>query len=453
MDRLTRRRFLRALSAGGAVYALGRTPGTVWAQSSALSGFSDYKALVCVYLTGGNDSWSMVVPRSTAEYTTYAASRQNLAIAQDVLLPVTTLDPDGVEYGIHPAMPGIHSLFDSARCAVVANVGPLIEPVTKQEYHDGTVRLPPQLYSHNDQQRQWLTLRGRRQLRTGWAGRIADTLAGSLGGQQIATNVSLSGNSVFQAGEIATPYIMGATGAKEFTGFGNSGVNLQRRLAFERIAAADYASVYGRGYADVQRRAVLHAKRVNDALETAPAFSTAFPAKSALATQLKTVAKMIAVRDRLDMSRQIFFVGAGGFDTHDDQLLVQPTLLGDLSESLAAFYAATVELGVAGSVTTFTQSDFGRSLTSNGDGSDHAWGGVQLVVGDAVYGRTIYGEYPLLQIGGPLDVGGGRLIPTVSTHQYAATLARWFGVPPANLRDIAPNLLNFAPTNLGFMNA
>ena len=143
----------------------------------------------------------------------------------------------------------------------------------------------------------------------------------------------------------------------------------------------------------------------------------------------------------------------GGYDTHDEQLLDQPGLLSDLSESLSAFYAATVELGVAGSVTTFTQSDFGRSLTSNGDGSDHAWGGVQLVIGDSVYGRTIYGEYPLLQIGGPLDVGGGRLIPTLSTNQYAATLARWFGVPPESLRDIAPNLVNFSPTNLGFMNA
>ena len=157
---------------------------------------------------------------------------------------------------MHPAMPGIQSLFDSARCAVVANVGPLIVPVTKQQYLAGTVRLPPQLFSHNDQQRQWLTLRGRRQLRTGWAGRVADTLAAGLGEQQIATNVSLSGNTVFQAGDIATPYIMGETGAKEFTGFGSSGVNLQRRLAFERIAAADYGSVYGRGFADVQRRAV-----------------------------------------------------------------------------------------------------------------------------------------------------------------------------------------------------
>jgi uncharacterized protein (DUF1501 family) len=224
-------------------------------------------------------------------------------------------------------------------------------------------------------------------------------------------------------------------------------------LAFERIAAADYNDVYARAYADVQRRAVLYAKQVNDTLEAAPALATGFNAQSALATQLKTVAKMIAVRDRLDMSRQIFFVATGGYDTHDDQLANQPGLLSDLSESLSAFYAATVELGVSQNVTTFTQSDFGRSLTSNGDGSDHAWGGVQLVVGDSVSGGTIYGQYPLLQIGSPLDVGGGRLIPSLSTHQYAATLSQWFGVPPDQLDAIAPDLLNFSPTNLGFLNA
>jgi uncharacterized protein (DUF1501 family) len=451
MDRMTRRRFLRALSAGGTVYALGRTPGTVWAQSAAVNGFADYKALVCVYLRGGNDSWSVVVPRSAAEYAAYAQSRRNLAIAQDALLPVDEISGSGVDYGFHPSMPGVTSLFQSGQCAVVANVGPLIEPVTKAQYQQRIARVPPQLFSHNDQERQWYTLRGRQQLRSGWAGRIADALAGDLTAQQLATNVSLSGNTVFQAGEFATPYIMGATGAKEFTGFGSTGANLQRRLAFERLAAASYDSVYERAFADVHQRAALYAKRVNDALEAAPALSTGFSATSALATQLKTVAKMIAVRDRLDMSRQIFYVGIGGFDTHDDQLLDQPGLLGDLSASLAAFHAATVELGVAQNVTAFTQSDFGRSLTSNGDGSDHAWGGVQVVIGGSVIGQTIYGEYPLLQIGSALDVGGGRLIPSVSSDQYAATLARWFGVAEAQLPLIAPNLGNFAEHDLGFM--
>ena len=189
---------------------------------------------------------------------------------------------------------------------------------------------------------------------------------------------------------------------------------------------------------------------VNGALAAAPALTTVFP-NSALGTQLKTVARMIGSRDRLAMSRQIFFVAAGGFDTHDAHLLNQPKLLGDLSASLTAFYRATAELGAASNVTTFTHSDFGRTLTSNGDGSDHAWGGVQLVIGDAVRGRTFYGRYPVLELGGPEDVGGGRMIPELSIDQYAATLATWLGVDTQQLPLVAPNLGNFAAQDLGFM--
>jgi uncharacterized protein (DUF1501 family) len=214
---------------------------------------------------------------------------------------------------------------------------------------------------------------------------------------------------------------------------------------------ATYGSVYERAYAEIQKRALKYADLVNGALAAAPTLATAFPANSTLATQLQTVAKMIAVRDRLGMSRQVFFVATGGFDTHDDQLQDQPGLLGNVSASLAAFHAATVELGVAEKVTTFTQSDFGRTLTSNGDGSDHAWGGVQLVVGGGVKGRTIYGRYPVLAINGPEDVGGGRFIPAVSSDQYAATLARWFGVADADLPKIAPSIGNFAERDLGFL--
>jgi uncharacterized protein (DUF1501 family) len=201
----------------------------------------------------------------------------------------------------------------------------------------------------------------------------------------------------------------------------------------------------------VQKRAVKYADLVNGALSSAPPLATAFPANSSLATQLQTAAKMIAVRDKLGMSRQVFFVSTGGFDTHDEQLTDQPGLLQNVSDSLAAFHAATVELGVAEKVTAFTQSDFGRTLTSNGDGSDHAWGGVQLVIGGAVKGRTIYGRYPLLQIGGPEDVGGGRMIPAVSSDQYAATLAKWFGVADADLPSIAPSIGNFGERDLGFL--
>jgi uncharacterized protein (DUF1501 family) len=451
MNRITRRRFLEALSAGGLVHALGVTPGTVWAQAAGTGGFSDYKALVCVFLFGGNDSWSMVVPRSDAEYNAYAQSRQNLAIAKDQLLPVNALNGDGVLYGLHPSMQGVASLFESARCAVVANVGPLIAPTTKTQYQQKSVPLPPQLFSHNDQQDQWHSLRGQATSKSGWAGRIADLVAGQLSSQQLALNVSLSGNTLFQAGEVATPYIMGASGATTFTGMGSGATATARKTGFTNVVNATYGSVYERAYAEIQKRALKYADLVNGALAAAPTLATAFPANSTLATQLQTVAKMIAVRERLGMSRQVFFVATGGFDTHDDQLQDQPGLLGNVSASLAAFHAATVELGVAEKVTTFTQSDFGRTLTSNGDGSDHAWGGVQLVVGGGVKGRTIYGRYPVLAINGPEDVGGGRFIPAVSSDQYAATLARWFGVADADLPKIAPSIGNFAERDLGFL--
>jgi uncharacterized protein (DUF1501 family) len=448
MKRLTRRRFLHAAGAGGLLYAMGKTPGTMIAEAASVNGFSDYKALVCVHLLGGNDSWSMVVPRSEAEYNAYAASRQNLAIAKDALLPITPMG--GGEYGLHPSMTGLASLFDQGRCAVIANVGPLIAPTTREQYEAKAVPVPPQLFSHNDQQGQWYTLRGRLPSKSGWAGRMADLLASQLSGQQLAMNVSLSGTTLFQAGSFATPYVMGATGPESFKAFGKSGSKLARQNAFERVLGVDRNSAYARAYSDVHQRALGNAQLVNSALASAPALATQFP-ESALSTQLLTVARMIAVREALGMSRQVFFVAVGGFDTHDNQLEEQPVLLGDVSASLAAFHAATVELGVASSVTAFTQSDFGRSLSSNGDGSDHAWGGVQMVIGGAVMGRDIYGQYPVLEIGTDNDVGGGRFIPSTSSDQYAATLARWFGVDDTQMHLVAPNLANFAEQDLGFL--
>jgi uncharacterized protein (DUF1501 family) len=208
--------------------------------------------------------------------------------------------------------------------------------------------------------------------------------------------------------------------------------------------------LYARAFADVQRRAVQTVDTVTTAMAAAPSLTTVFPA-SPLGQQLATVARLISVRDRLQMTRQIFFVSTGGFDSHDDQVKNQPGLLANVSASLGAFYAATMELGVANAVTTFTQSDFGRTLTSNGDGSDHAWGGIQIVVGDSVQGRRMYGTYPSLALNGPNDFGGGRFIPTTSADQYAATLARWFGVADAELSQVAPHLSSFATRDLGFL--
>jgi uncharacterized protein (DUF1501 family) len=456
MDR-NRRRFLRAAAAGGVAYAMGRTPGTVMAQVASVNALTDYRALVCVFLFGGNDSWNMVVPRSTAEYNVYKTSRQNLAVDQTALLPIApTSLPTTQQYGFHPSMPELAALFEAGRCAVIPNIGPLITRTTKAQYTAGSVPLPPQLFSHNDQQDQWHTLRGKALSKTGWAGRVADVLASQTTSQQLAINISLAGQTLFQAGSVAVPYTMGATGATTFTGFGTSGTTLARRTAFTNIAKGTYDTVYERGFADVQRRAVQYTDLVNNSLAgvtVATPFATASTNASlaSLSRQLQTIARMIKVRDQLTMARQIFFISLGGFDTHDDQLVDQPTLYAGISGALKAFYDATVELGVADKVTTFTQSDFGRTLTSNGDGSDHAWGGIQLAVGGAVKGRDFYGTYPLLQINGADDVSGGRMIPTTSSDQYAATLAKWLGVTDAQLPQVAPNIGNFTVRDLGFM--
>lgn len=451
MTTLDRRRFIVNSALGVAGAGLAHLPGAVRAEligSSAV--FDDYKALVCVFLFGGNDSFNMVVPRSTAEYDVYAAARQNLAVARDVLLPIQPLTNDGAQYGLHPGMPGIRDLFEAGRAAVIANVGPLIQPTTRDQYLNRTVPVPPQLFSHNDQQDQWHTLRGRAGIPTGWAGRIADALASETGAQQIALNISLNGSTPFQAGASTLPYTIGTMGAPVYFGMTTAPEDRDRRAAFEALLGQNWPSIFARAFARVNRRALDTADVVNAALASAPTLTTPFPSPR-LAQQLAMVARLIAVRDELEMSRQIFFVAAGGFDTHDNQVSDQPNLLTDVSASIAAFHAATVELGVANQVTTFTQSDFGRTLTSNGDGTDHGWGGHQLVVGDAVHGRDIIGRMPRLEIGGPDDVGAGRIIPTISVDQFAATLAKWFGVADAELNAIAPNLSNFTQRDLGFL--
>ena len=443
---VSRRQFLHL----GSAAALAGVPGLTFAQGVGMPApFTDYKALVCVFLFGGNDSFNMLVPRSNAEYNVYAQSRQNLAIAQQDLLPINPATQTGVDFGLHPSMAGLQTIFESGRAAFVSNVGPLVEPTTKDQYFNRSVALPPQLFSHNDQQDQWHALKGNAVSKTGWAGRVADLIRANVVNQQMATNASLFGSSLFQSADDTIAYVMGPQGPLTFDGFGDTSPFLEQRQAFEAVLAANYESIYERTFAEIQQRAVAAADLVSGAIASAPPRNTVFPA-SQLGTQLQTVARLIDVRDQLQMQRQIFFVATGGFDSHDAQNQNQPGLLGGVSDAIAAFYAATVEMGVADSVTTFTQSDFGRTLTSNGDGSDHAWGGVQFAVGDAVLG-DLYGSYPLLAIGGADDVGGGRMIPTTSADQYAATLAKWFGIDDIDLPSVAPNLDNFVTRDLGFM--
>ncbi|MBT8089401.1 MAG: DUF1501 domain-containing protein [Gammaproteobacteria bacterium] len=450
MKTLNRRDFLRT-SGAAAVFAA--TPGLAYSQVVGSAGpFDDYRALVCVFMFGGNDSFNMLVPNTEAEYGAYASSRQNLAIPQNDLLEIMPGSSTIAAFGLHPSMGGIKGLFDSGDAAFVTNVGPLVEPTTKDQYMNGSVTLPPQLFSHNDQQDQWASLRGNVPSKTGWAGRMADLIQSGVAQQQMATNASLFGANLFQSAEETVAYVMGPAGPIQFEGFSTDPNNIlfEQREAFRRVVEAQYGSVYERGFAEIQRRAINAADIVTAAIDAAQPINAAFP-QSQLGTQLRTVARLIAVRDRLQMKRQVFFVATGGFDSHDNQNDNQPGLLGGISDAITAFHEATLELGVADSVTTFTQSDFGRTLTSNGDGTDHAWGGNQLVVGGAVNGRELYGSFPLLEIGGPEDVGGGRMIPSTSADQYAATLAKWFGIPEIDLDVVAPNLDNFAEPDLGFM--
>jgi uncharacterized protein (DUF1501 family) len=450
MKTLNRRDFLKT---SGAAALFAATPGLAYSQVVGGYGpFADYKALVCVFLFGGNDSYNMLVPNTTAEYNAYAASRQNLALLQSDLLPITPASSAGPDFGLHPAMAGVQQLFQDGNAAFVTNVGPLIEPTTRDQYFNKSVALPPQLFSHNDQQDQWASLRGNVPSKTGWAGRMADLIRSGVAEQQMATNASLFGTNLFQSADETVAYVMGQNGPIQFEGFSTTPGDIlyEQRQAFLRIVDAPHDSIYERGFADVQRRAIDAADTVSAAIDNVPPLTTVFP-QSQLGNQLMTVARLIAARGDLGMQRQVFFVATGGFDSHDDQNQNQPGLLGGISDAIAAFHDATVELGIQDSVTTFTQSDFGRTLTSNGDGTDHAWGGNQLVVGGAVNGGDLYGSFPLLEIGGPEDVGGGRMIPSTSADQYAATLARWFGILDADLDVVAPHIANFAQRDLGFM--
>jgi uncharacterized protein (DUF1501 family) len=320
MKRFNRREFLKRTSAAAAAgAAFAHYPGMAFSQGMGTTApFGDYKALVCLFLHGGNDSYNMLIPRSNAEYNVYAASRQNMAIAQNDLLAINPLTPDGTDYGLHPVMGGIQNLFEQGRAAFVNNIGPLVEPTTKADFLNKSVLLPPQLFSHNDQQDQWHSLKGASVSNTGWAGRIADLIRDRVAGQQLATNVSLHGSSLYQSAEETVAYVMGSNGPIPFTGFARpEDLNdptltpeeialielfIEQRSAFERVVDASYDTVYERGFADVQRRAVSSVDLVNDALAQAPVLTTVFP-QTELGNQLRTVAEMIAVKDSLQMER------------------------------------------------------------------------------------------------------------------------------------------------------
>jgi uncharacterized protein (DUF1501 family) len=445
-----RHSLLCGAAAGGLLGPLGMLRRLGGAAQAAGKGVVDYRALVCIYLYGGNDSFNTIVPTDAATHAVYSGSRGgNLVIsrAEAQALPLNPLSAPlgGGEYGLHPGMQGLQQLFNNGQCAIVANVGPLTYPITSAQFRSGSVPVPPQLFSHNDQTVMWETSLPDATERTGWGGRTADLLASLNTEQRLSTCISLSGANGLQVGRQVQPYFMGVDGTDSLE-FIEGSWNAHRLASFEALqqqAEQPGAHRFERQYAAVMRRARGTHALLSAALAATPAPATVFP-DSYLGRQLAMVARLIAARGRIGMSRQLFFVSDGGYDTHDDQLQAQAELLPNLSSSLGAFYDATAELGVADSVTSFTASDFGRTVSVNGDGTDHGWGGHHFVIGGAVRGRRFVGSMPNLQSQGPDDAAWGQIVPTTSVDQYAGTLARWMGVADTEVRStVVPNIGRF----------
>ena len=419
---------------------------------NAATTVGDYKALVCLFLYGGNDANNVLIPSDTSHYNSYAAARGVLSIPQANILPLTIPTGDGRQYGFHPNLPELANLFNQGNLTMVTNVGTLVAPTTRDDYINGTAAVPENLFSHEDQAVQWMTsVPDRGDIRTGWAGRSADLLASLNGNSKVSMSLSIAGTNTFEVGNVVIPYLISPDGSLGLNGIGTGDPNDAIRIqGFKNLLGLTHNNLLEAAYADTMSRSIAENEVLTAALNGVPALQTAFP-DTDLGHQLAMVAKLIAARSNLSMQRQIFFCAVGGYDTHGDQLAAQAGLLGELSAAMSAFYSATVELGVGQSVTTFTASDFGRTLPTNGGGSDHGWGSHQFVMGGAVRGHQLYGTFPTLAVDGPDDTEDGRWIPTTSVDEFSATLARWFGVADSDMSTVFPNIGRFAHPNLGFL--
>ena len=429
------------------------------AEASAATA-ADYKAIVCVFLYGGNDYGNTLVPYDANNYALYQQLRPTLAYAASsltgtVLTPtVAPIDAAGFarQYALAPELAPLLPIFDAGRMAAVLNVGTLVQPTSKLQYTNKSVLLPPKLFSHNDQQSVWQSSAPEGAV-TGWGGRMGDLFqAGN--GNTTFTCVNVSGNAVFLSGNSAVQYQVSPGGSVPLSGlknplFGSAACTEALRTLVSQPRTHLLENEYNR----VMQRSISANDVLTSALATAPTIATPFPTPNALADQLKLVARMISNASAIGARRQVFFVSLGGFDNHDGLLTIHPGLLKSVADAVSAFYNATVELGVADKVTTFTASDFGRTLSGNNDGSDHGWGSMHFVLGGAVNGKRFYGTPPAVANNGPDDVGQGRLLPSTSVDQYAATLGKWLGASDTDLLSVLPNLANYNTSvrNLGFV--
>ena len=424
--------------------------------TNAVADASDgYCAMVCILLAGGADSFNMLVPYDDDRYAAYAGVRSDLALPQEDLLPLAYSGSDGQLFGVHPGFVEVQQLFDSGDMAFVANIGPLAAPTSRLEYDAGSVPLPLGLFSHADQIAVWQTGAAGARLATGFGGRVADLIQPQVTSGPVSMNISMSGTNLFQTGVDVASYAMdAATGVRPLAGYRESG-NEIFSAAIDALLATEYADPFRSTYAAQVRNAIDSGIELGLVLDTAPILNTAF-SDGGLAEALAQIARVISVRDVLGAQRQTFFVTVGGWDHHDDVLEKQAGMLPGISRALAEFHHALTEMNVLNDVTTFTISDFGRTLTSNGKGSDHGWGGHNLVMGGAVNGGQVYGQYPDLTPGTDLDLGRGRFLPTTSTDEFYAELALWFGVAPSQLELVLPNIARFyspesSPPPLGFL--
>lgn len=429
-------------------------------DASAFASCNDYKALVCLFNSGGLDSFNMLVPRNNAEYNVYNTVRSNNALPLNSLLTINPTNTPGRTFGIHPSMVNMRNLFEQNKMAFISNIGSLIFPMTKQEYYDETVIAPLGLYSHSDQQMHWQTGFSHARAATGWAGKMADLLISCNTNQNISVSISVSGSNLLQTGENSVEFSLnpwsenGTVDIRSDALNSSWGYDIVRRNSLTNILDETYANIFESTYKNNLKSARETNVLVKEALENAPEF-TGFP-NTYIGNALHLIAQAIASQSELGMNRQVFFLDYGGWDHHDELLSNQEAMLDEVDEAIGAFTNALNSINRFNDVTTFSLSEFSRTLTSNGNGTDHGWGANVFVLGGDVIGKKIYGEYPLLNLNGPLEVGGGVFIPTMAAEEYFAELALWFGVSPSSLIDLFPNLPNFySPSSnppIGFMN-